>query len=589
MRTVAVVLALLLMAAGCTSESPGVPDAPDAPRLAAGLAWQTEVWANGYAVVGGTVFAGRQSGLTAVDARTGRTVWRFRSPEGMNVTSWSVTGGAVTVAMDTARVTEPGAEYDWSTIGLDAATGEQRWDDDRAELLPSNGHFGPEYSPLRLAAGAGVVVTPTYDDSGNLGLAGVDARTGSLAWDRPFAGLSVGGFSGCAVTDRDETLLADDPVRKVTEPLVASDDDLAVVVAQCAQGRAVLGFDPRTGEPRWATPLPPERPKFLVMDRRAILVTGEGAGTVLTSDGRAVFAGRLPAYLPVMAVVGTTAVVSGIDGTDDPLVAVDLGGRGVLWSQPRPSGDLPTNTLRRNAYQSMAVAGGAVLGYRASPGGTQEGLTPLVDLLPVAVDRIDPATGSTRSAPLAVVGGGAAIGVVDNRLLIASGMLVTAVELAPDGSVKHGNAPAPPDRWPDPCDLLTPDYLARSWPARPPKPVGTPGTLLGAALPRPLRCVYTDLDGSAPAMVSVRWTAADPADAAALAAGLRVESGDPWSSEPLKPLVPDVGTWAIGDGAVELTVHTGPVIVDVHAEDLAVPAVQIGKAVTARLQELGYR
>ncbi|MBM7773256.1 outer membrane protein assembly factor BamB [Actinokineospora baliensis] len=578
MRTV---LACLLLVAGCTADTPAPSEAPKPPPTP-GLAWRTKVPGNGYALVDGTVFAGSQGGVTAVEAKTGRTMWRFESPEGMNVVSWAVTGRAVTVAVDATKVTELDVEADWQTIGLDAATGGRLWDIDREELLPSLDYFAVEGPPVHLAASAGIVITPWYDDNGDSELVGVEARTGAIAWSTSLAELDFAGFSGCLVTVSDLTL--------EDLPLVVADDTLAAVVARCAQGRVVFGFDPRTGEPKWATPIPPEQPGYLLMDHGVLVVTQFGPGTVLAADGRVVYTGHLPPEQPVMAVVGDTVVVSGMAGTDDPLLGIDLRGGGVRWSLPRPSGDLPTNNLRRNGYRAMTASGDAVLGYRSSPGGTPDGLFLWANLLPVVVDSIDPATGTIRSTPLTVTGLGEWFAVADGTLLALTGNVLNAVPLTAGGAIEHTNAAAPIDRWPDPCELLPAEQLEQWWPGRPPKPVGTPGTLLSQPLPHPIHCSYTDLDGSVPAMITVDWTAADPQDAAALATSAHLASAGLNADVEPKPLVPDIGTWAMrGNGEDSITLHTGTVIVSAYSWDPAVPAVQLAKAVTAELQALGYR
>ncbi|WP_158853550.1 outer membrane protein assembly factor BamB family protein [Saccharothrix deserti] len=569
------------------SSAPASTSAPVRPSPNTGVVWQTEVAASGYALVGDTVVAAWHGGVTGIEAHTGSARWRYQPPSGFDIVSWEATGGVVALAMDTSAA-DPGADFSWETVGLEAATGQPLWDQTRVELLPPPDHFEPGGPPDRLASGGGMIVVPWYSvgDDSHLGLAGVDARTGALDWTQPFDELVIGGVGQCDIT-------AGRDIISPSRPLVAANDQIAAVVAQCAQGQVVIGFDPRTGRARWATPLRGGQPKRLIVDEDAILVGQLGPGTILDADGRVVFEGDLPSDLPVMAVAGDIAVISGQDGANDPLIAVDLRSGQTLWSRPRPSADHPMNTLRRNAYQGLTAVDNAILGYRSAAGGgpPDKGMEPDQNLLPVVVDRIDPSTGAVQPTPIPVTGEGTWVMAVGDLLLLESGRGLAAIRLTPGGSLPSGNAPASPDRWPDACALVTADRVQALWPGRQPTPVGESGSVLGSPIPNPFRCQFTDLDGSVVVAVTIGWVAGDPRSAETLATSARSLSAGVilWSQSPEEPLLPAVGTWAFGEPATHVTLRAGPAIAHVRSWDIAVPAVEIARLVTERLHALGYR
>jgi eukaryotic-like serine/threonine-protein kinase len=93
------------------------------------VAWQVQLGASSSAipiVVDGMVVIGDSSGiLRALDARTGREKWRFKTDRGAAI------GGAAAVADGLVFFADVGG----TLHGLDAATGAQRW----KQPLPNSG------------------------------------------------------------------------------------------------------------------------------------------------------------------------------------------------------------------------------------------------------------------------------------------------------------------------------------------------------------------------------------------------------------------------------------------------------------------
>jgi putative pyrroloquinoline-quinone binding quinoprotein len=354
----------------------------------------------------------------------------------------------------------------------------------------------------------------------------------------------------------------------------------------------VISFDLRTGEPRWVTPLPGDQPLRLIIDRDTILVGQAGRGTVIDSGGRVVFEGQLPPELLVMAVVGDVMVISGQDGTNDPLVAIDLRSGQKLWSHSRPTPDLRGGT-RPNVYQGLTAVDGAVLGYRSAAGSSQTPNGDLdEDLLPAVVDRIDPLTGTIQPVAIPATDGGSWIMAVGDLLVVPVGYGLVAIRLTSDGYPPTDTSPAAPDQWPDACALMSTEEIQSLWPGVDLTPVKEFATVLGRPIREPIQCHFTDRYGSVFFTVSIRWVASDPRTAETIAISAHTASaGTLWSDLPAEPLLPTVGTWAFGDAATHVTLRAGPVIATIRVSDdaVTVPAAEIARLVATRLHAQGYR
>lgn len=590
-KTAGALLLVAVAVSGSREASPRPGPTPAAPVPDLGIVWQADIpETSGYAPAGDTVVAVAAFSVTGIDRTTGLRRWRFQPPSGFAIVSWEVSDGAVVVAMDNSSgpTSDIGSNYRWEITGLEATTGRRLWDNTRAlvQLLPSTEYSLRTSYPERLASGAGVIVVPWYEFPSNahLGLAGVAARTGELAWVQKFGRLSIGGFSAC------DTIAGSDSI-DFAKPLVAAGNQIAAVVAQCAEGEAVIGFDPRGGSARWATPLHGDKPDRLIIDRDTILVGQSRHGTILDLGGRVLFGGDLPPKQRMMAVIDDIAVVAGTDGSSDPLVAVDLRGGRTLWSLARPSSDSAWSP-RRSTYRGLTVVNGTILGYRSAAGGWTSGPSlPVVfptepgpNLLPAVIDRIDPLTGAVQSTALPVVEGWQIA--ADKLLFLLSGRRLYALRLTPDGSPFGDNAPAAPDRWPDACALLTPGQIQNLWPGRRLTLGKQSGSVLDRPIPKPVQCHITDPQGQLVAIVAVKWVAGDQHGAEALAASARSSI---WYQTPEPPMLPAAGTWAFGDAATLVTLRAGPVIAELLSQDVLVPAVEIARLAAENLRSLGYQ
>lgn len=574
-------VAVVIAVTGCTSTvtpSPAVP-APR-PELGPGVVWQTEAAANSHALVGDTIVAVWQNGATGIETATGKTRWRYRTPTGFFIVGWGATEHAVALVMDDWEPMDPStAELTSETVGLSTATGRRIYDDPPADLYPLPEYLMQGGPPARFASDGTMLVIP-WQEPGNpwYGLAGVDARTGTVSWTTDFSRVD----EDCDLTDNDDNMFP-------AGPLVALAGRFAAVVVQCARGQFVIGFDPRTGRDRWTTPLPGGKPQRLIADKDAILVGQTGPDTVLDSSGRMLFNGELPPDRLVMAVVGDVMVVSGRNGAAVPLVGIDLRGGRTLWTRERASPGVP-DVEELNTYQGMTASPTAALGYRTAAVDPQ---APEVDVtrFPAVVDRIDPLTGTVEPVAVPVAESGRWITTVGNMLVLGHGRGLVALRLTPDGAPPRAYLPAPPDQWPHACSLVTAEHLRTLWPGVDLTPVERSATVLGKPLPKPARCDFTDPYGDAFVTVSLRWVARDPDNAKTIAniahkasAGTNV-----FGDHPADPMLPDVGTWAYGDATTRVTLRAGHVIATVRVWDIAVPAVEIAPLVTQQLHNQGYR
>jgi outer membrane protein assembly factor BamB len=577
MPAVAVVIAV----AGCTGTATPSPAPTPRPELGPGVVWQTEVAANSHALVGDTIVAVWQNEATGIETATGKTRWRYRTPTGFTILGWGATDHAVALVMDDWQPMDPPtAELTSETIGLETATGRQIYDEPPANLYPLPDYAAHGGPPARFASDGTMFVIP-WQEPGYpwYGLAGVDARTGTVSWTTEFAGID----DDCDLIDSDDNMLP-------AGPLVAFADRFAAVVVECARGQFVIGFDSRTGRDLWATPLPGGRPQRLIADRDAILVGQIGADMVLDSSGRVLFNGELPPERLVMAVVGDVMVVSGRNGAAAPLVGIDLRGGRTLWTRERSTSPDVPDVEGLYTYGGMTASPTAALAYRSAavdPHAPEVDVTPF----PAAVDRIDPLTGTVEQLVVPVAESGGWITVVGDVLLLDHGRGLVALRLTPDGAPPRTYLPAPPDQWPHACELITAEHLRTLWPGVDLTPVERSATVLGKPLPQPARCDFTDPYGDAFVTVLLRWVARDPDNAKTIAniahnasAGTNV-----FGDHPADPMLPDVGTWAYGDATTRVTLRAGHVIATVRVWDIAVPAVEVARLVTQQLHTQGYR
>jgi hypothetical protein len=573
-------LAVAIAVTGCTSTvtpSPAVPT--QRPELGPGVVWQTEAAANSHVLVGDTIVAVWQNGATGIEADTGETRWRYRTPTGFSIIGWGATERAVALVMDDWEPMDPPAELTSETVGLETATGRQIYEEPPAHLYPLPEYLMHGGPPGRFASDEAMFVIPWQEpDNPWYGLAGVDARTGTVSWTTDFSGID----DDCDLIDSDDNMLP-------AGPLVAPANRFAAVAVECARGQFVIGFDPRTGRDRWTTPLPGGKPQRLIADKDAILVGQTGPDTILDSSGRILFNGELPPERLVMAVVGDVMVVSGRNGAAAPLVGIDLRGGRTLWTRERSNPDIP-DVEELNTYGGMTASPTVALGYRTAAADPQ---APEVDVtrFPAAVDRIDPLTGTVEQMAVPVAESGGWLTAVGDMLVLEHGRGLVAIRLTPDGSPPRAYLPAPPDQWPHACGLMTAEHLRTLWPGVDLTPVEQSATVLGKPLPKPARCDFTDPYGDAFVTVSLRWVARDPDSAKTIANTAHNASAgtNVFGDNPAEPMLPDVGTWAYGDASTWVTLRAGHVIATVRVWDIAVPAVEVARLVTQQLHNQGYR
>jgi outer membrane protein assembly factor BamB len=218
----------------------------------------TKVWVtptnapvSAIAVSGGVVYAGTsQSTVFALDAVTGKRIWRRATPVGIN-DQVAVSDGAVVVA----------SGADNAVFALGAATGQQLWSH------KTNGGI------LGLAVAGGVIYAGIAVHSGTTGgVTAWTARTGELLWTREFdanldtnGGLTVAGGVVYVTTDNGEIYAyrtADGTkVWRVTGRNVTFGPSAPVVaggaVYVCSGGKvpAVYAVDAATRRPLWWRPM----------------------------------------------------------------------------------------------------------------------------------------------------------------------------------------------------------------------------------------------------------------------------------------------------------------------------------------------
>lgn len=166
------------------------------------------------------VGTGQPARLYAVDARTGRERWWIDVGSAPLVNGFA-TAPAVTAGIVVGCTREFTIPKTGMVIGVDAATGQERW---RYRWQPEPTSNGDASCALFVAAADGIAVAAADDGR----LFGLDAVTGALRWTAPATGVPI-------VRMRDE------------RPVTITN---GIVVAGSATG-IVVGIDLRTGRELW--------------------------------------------------------------------------------------------------------------------------------------------------------------------------------------------------------------------------------------------------------------------------------------------------------------------------------------------------
>lgn len=144
--------------------------------------WQRKVHTHseraGYHFLSGNLVAITGSGLQAVDAHTGKPTWDYREP-GRKLAAWAETNGAV--VLSTFR--KSGDETkDRREVGLDAGTGEVLWTDNQKATIETTGGQPSEAAPQRGRSVSGTVLMRPESVDESEEATGIDARTGDTRW-----------------------------------------------------------------------------------------------------------------------------------------------------------------------------------------------------------------------------------------------------------------------------------------------------------------------------------------------------------------------------------------------------------------------
>jgi len=210
--------------------------------------------------------------LVAVDARTGRQLWR--TPVPMASVSAPVTGRGLVVVAGTRDCNDPHL----SVVAVNAKTGQPTWQRSVAADNPCS--FTP---PLRLAEDVVVVGGPDPDVGGgvakpgnacdhpvavNSAATGLDLATGSPRWQAPAAaGRILAASAGTVIADSASPgcLVGLNPATgqirwTVAPPVIPFDlhtgGNIAVGQGEDGPSLAAIGLDCGTGKTRWTTAVP---------------------------------------------------------------------------------------------------------------------------------------------------------------------------------------------------------------------------------------------------------------------------------------------------------------------------------------------
>lgn len=414
-------------------------------------------------VAQGQVVTASGNGVEVRDARTGDGRWSYRR------SGWTLLGWASTGSRLVAYFERDGDRTDRVLVAFDALSGGLLWR--REGERPA----AVSRTTLRWPAGSDVLLTT---DDARRTLFGVSAVSGNRVWRMALPrGCRL--FEGGAHPSDGR------------ESLAALGLHCTAAAGKEGAGSRLLAVDPAKGAVRWDRRLGSrESPEVSMLD-----------GVTLASDGTALRAyddkGRQVGVwkgdgvcgdlmCPGVRVSDRLLVVYHPEGSgpdDARMEAVDVSTGRVRWGR-----DVP-------AYAALAQAGGRVFALRPRLS---------ADLLPAAVDIVDPGGGGATTAPVPFSLDPDLPG-ARPWLAAAGGLLYVAVPQAaprPDGAARllalrgglTGPGPAelggvPVADWPDACALLRkPDLAAARLTDHVTRPRRTSaGTV---KLPHPVSCAY---------------------------------------------------------------------------------------------------
>lgn len=269
------------------------------PAAGPPVAWRRPVGAGyaGVAVAGGRVFLFHREGdrevLEAVDARTGRSLWKADRPTSFAPQVGGGNGPLCVPLVRDGRVITFGPQGRLAC--RDAATGETRWErETHREFTAQEGYFGAGATPV-VSAGNVVVNVGGRQEAG---LVAFDLASGTTAWQRT---SEAAGYSAAVV--------------------VPDGDVLAVTRLSC------LLVDPRTGDVRWRFPFGQRGPTVnaaspvLLGGDRFLVTASYGIGCVCAAFDRTaatpVWQGERPLATQYCTPILVGGHLYGIDGRDD--------------------------------------------------------------------------------------------------------------------------------------------------------------------------------------------------------------------------------------------------------------------------------
>jgi len=292
------------------------------------------------AVAGGSVVVAPQYGpLIGLDLASGEERWRFELAEGQGPESGTIAGDTLFVgtSFPAEGAVEPPVVY-----ALDLATGRQRW---RAVLDPGT---DLQWGAPVLAPGL-VLVADTLSHQGSAPashLHAIDALTGQRRWKVDLHAPEQGFFSERPVVAGDFAYLPTASgmllaVNTRTErevwrdqggfPLIAGVRDGLVIAL--TEGNRLVGFDAKTGARRWQTPVGRgEGEQWAVLHGDDVLVAGDGALVAVDAGtGAARWRAAVGDAVGPPVAAGERVYVA----TQDRLVAVDRASGKEAWASAR--------------------------------------------------------------------------------------------------------------------------------------------------------------------------------------------------------------------------------------------------------------
>lgn len=497
-RRALIALVVLLVLTGCsdrpdfavehrTAVSAAKPLSPDGPpagtyeegwstRISSGQAGDPDI-----ALIGGRLVLATDRGIEAFDARTGKRTWRYREP-GRKLARFAATDGTVVASF---RV------RGWHTVGLNANTGELRWD--RPEPLTYSGEVAD-----------GTIVLAPDDGEERLG---IEVRTGDERWQRRPADLAS---DDCAPLDG-----FPDPDQPATGVL-----SFGFGCANDSSRELLASLDAETGEPLWTRTAHGDV-RVESAGPVTLLEADNAPPELIGRDGKTLFSpehGACDRGCEVFFTGGRAVLSFQADKYDDVelLVVVDPStGESSVLPGPAPAPHGP----------GYVPAGGRLYALQPVHGPTDPTYG---SLLPGGLHVVDLTTNGFERAPMPNAGSDG----YDEHAVAAGGGRLFTVRPEP-GSDPYGeravltsyvsrSTARPvelggvwPAEWPDPCELLA--GIPRSgYEPHPPK-LGEPVKLGDVSLPT-IGCRHYGT------VVYVRWVARTEREA------VRLFGGGAWSS-----------------------------------------------------------